>query len=412
VTLRETSLNMPRGAPHAGVGHRELSLNELLDNARPLAEQLARNGVTVVDADFHSREEDDWSEILDYLDNDVWEHLLRTSGGGRLWIPGGPASGRVQEMGERLRAATAWREARAHDPGAEGHNLRLGEVLDAIGISRVLLFPQHILNLGSNPFPELEVQIARAHARWLTERVLSADPRFISSLFLPLSDPEACLDLVEQHGDHPGVVGFTITSSRYEALHTKAYLPIFSALQERRLALVFHSSFSYREPSMRMFNRFLSLHAMGFPHFNMVHATNWIVNGMPERFPELDLVFVESGLAWIPFLMQRLDHTVMMRPSEAPLLTRLPSEYMRRFYYTTQPMEATSIRELQATLEFIGANDRLLYASDFPHWDWDPPSRIWDLPFLDEADKRAILGANAERLFGFDGAAHSNGSRS
>jgi uncharacterized protein len=110
---------------------------------------------------------------------------------------------------------------------------------------------------------------------------------------------------------------------------------------------------------------------------------------------------VEGGLAWVPFLMQRLDHTVMMRPSEAPLLTRLPSDYMRDFYYTTQPMEATNIRELQATLEFINANDRLLYASDFPHWDWDPPSRIWDLPFLSDEDRRAILGANAERLFGY-----------
>ena len=394
-------LSLPRGAPHAGLGHKELSLSELLENARPLAEQLAREGVTVIDADFHSREEPDWSEILGYLDNDVWEHLLRTSGGGRLWIPGGPASGRVQEIGERMRAATAWREARDADPGAEGHNLRLAEVLDAIGISRVLLFPQHILNLGSNPFPELEVQIARAHARWLTERVLASDPRFLSSLFLPLSDPEACLKLVEDFGDEPGVVGFTITSSRYEALHTSGYLPIFAAMEERGLALVFHSSFSYREPSMRMFNRFLSLHAMGFPHFNMVHATNWIVNGLPERFPDLKLMFVEGGLAWIPFLMQRLDHTVMMRPSEAPLLTRLPSDYMRDFYYTTQPMEATNIRELQATLEFINANDRLLYASDFPHWDWDPPSRIWDLPFLSDEDRRAILGDNAERLFGF-----------
>jgi predicted TIM-barrel fold metal-dependent hydrolase len=40
-----------------------------------------------------------------------------------------------------------------------------------------------------------------------------------------------------------------------------------------------------------------------------------------------------------------------------------------------------------------------MYSSDYPHWDFDLPSRIYDLPFLDEEEKRAILGGNACRLF-------------
>jgi uncharacterized protein len=48
----------------------------------------------------------------------------------------------------------------------------------------------------------------------------------------------------------------------------------------------------------------------------------------------------------------------------------------------------------------IDAPNRLLYSSDYPHWDFDVPARIYDLPFLAEEDKRAILGANAMRLFG------------
>ena len=61
----------------------------------------------------------------------------------------------------------------------------------------------------------------------------------------------------------------------------------------------------------------------------MVHMTNWVLNGIPERFPGLKTVWVESGLAWVPFLMQRLDEQYLMRQSEAPLLKRMPSEYMR-----------------------------------------------------------------------------------
>ena len=44
----------------------------------------------------------------------------------------------------------------------------------------------------------------------------------------------------------------------------------------------------------------------------------------------------------------------------------------------------------------------LLYASDWPHWDFDPPSAITSLPFLNEQDKRNILGLNAARLFGLE----------
>jgi hypothetical protein len=135
----------------------------------------------------------------------------------------------------------------------------------------------------------------------------------------------------------------------------------------------------------------------------MVHATNWIVNGIPERFPKLNVIWIEGGLAWIPFLMQRLDHEYQMRTSEAPMLQRLPSEYMREMYYTTQPLERPKfMKALETTFEMINAESQLMYSSDYPHWDFDLPSRIYDLPFLDERAKRQILGGNACRLFGIE----------
>jgi predicted TIM-barrel fold metal-dependent hydrolase len=144
------------------------------------------------------------------------------------------------------------------------------------------------------------------------------------------------------------------------------------------------------------------MHALSFVLSNLVHLTNWVINGLPERFPKLKVIWVESGLAWIPFLQQRLDHEYLMRVSEAPLLKRLPSEYMRDMFYTMQPMETTNLKLLEATLETIRAETQLLYASDWPHWDFDVPARLFDLPFLDDRAKRNILGYNAARLFNLD----------
>jgi predicted TIM-barrel fold metal-dependent hydrolase len=127
--------------------------------------------------------------------------------------------------------------------------------------------------------------------------------------------------------------------------------------------------------------------------------TNWITNGLSERFPKLPVIWIEGGLAWVPFLMQRLDHEYMLRSSEYPLLKKKPSDYMRAMYYASQPMEADNLRALACTFEMINAETQLLYASDYPHWDFDVPSRIWDLPFLSEKAKHNILGGSAARLF-------------
>src|SRR5262249_16920895 len=100
-----------------------------------------------------------------------------------------------------------------------------------------------------------------------------------------------------------------------------------------------------------------------------------------------------------PFLMQRLDHEYLMRVSEAPLLKRLPSEYIREMFFTMQPMETTNLKLLEGTFDAIRADTQLLYASDWPHWDFDVPARLFDLPFLDDRAKRNILGYNAARVF-------------
>jgi len=161
----------------------------------------------------------------------------------------------------------------------------------------------------------------------------------------------------------------------------------------------FHAHHNWHNEYTRHLNRFLSMHAISFVLSNMVHLTNWVINGLPVRFPKLKVLWIESGLAWLPFLMQRLDHEYLMRVSEAPLLKRLPSQYISEMFYTVQPMEATNLKLLEGTLEAIRAETQLLYASDWPHWDFDVPAKIFDLPFLDDRAKRNILGYNAARVF-------------
>ncbi|MEW6454908.1 MAG: amidohydrolase family protein, partial [Pseudomonadota bacterium] len=97
------------------------------------------------------------------------------------------------------------------------------------------------------------------------------------------------------------------------------------------------------------------------------------------------------------------DNEFMMRSSDCTLLKRKPSDYMREMFYTSQPMEMVdNAKALELTFEMIKADTQLLWSSDYPHWDMDLPSTIYDLPFLNEQAKRNILGGNAQRLFNLE----------
>ena len=269
--------------------------------------------------------------------------------------------------------------------------------MELLGIDNMVVFPTPMLFLGMHPQPEMEVWLGSAYNRWLIERILSGDDRIKSLIYLPFNTPRRPSG---QSGNRreEGRDRFLRHQTRNKPVHHNDYMRLYSMIEESGKPLAFHAGYHWQDPSLATVNRFLGMHALGFVWCNMVHMTNWMLNGIPERFPELKTVWVESGLAWVPFLMQRLDDQFLMRPSEAPQLKRMPSEYINHnCYYTTQPMETTHPKALENTLEMIRAETQLMFASDWPHYDFDLPQEICDLTFLSEQAKRNILGLNAAR---------------
>ena len=255
----------------------------------------------------------------------------------------------------------------------EGHRqvVLTRRAMDSMEIDCMVVFPTPLLALGMHPEPDVEVALGKAFNRWLVEEILPQELRIKGMMYLPFDDPASCVEVVEEFSGKPGVIGFTVTSTRYKPVHHNDYMRLYAALQDRNMPLAFHSGFHWGDESMRQTNRFLSMHALSFCYFNMIHLTNWIVNGIPERFPKLKVIWVESGLAWLSFLMQRLNSEYMMRTSEAPLLKKKPSEYMREMFYTSQPLETSNLELTEATFKAMNAENQLLFASDWPHWDSD-----------------------------------------
>ncbi len=378
---------------------------DILAHAKRQADANKYEDYLIVDVDSHHTETNSWHEIIEYIEDPViraqaQEYQQSRTGGPPYGLSGDfglkyqGVGGRIPHNDNRLETVV--------EKDVHRDVVLTRRAMESFGLDYMVVFPTPMLFLGTHPQPEMEVLLGRAYNRWLEERLLPGDERIKSFMYLPFNDPEAALRTVEDFSEVKGSVGFTITSARYKPVHHNQYMKLYAALEERGMPLCFHAGYYWQDSSMSLLNRFIGMHALAFVLCNLVHMTNWVLNGLPERFPKLKTIWLESGLAWIPFLMQRLDHEYLMRTSEAPLLRKVPSEYMREMYYTSQPMETDHPKALELTFEMIHAETQLLYSSDWPHWDFDPPSVIFDLPFLSEQGKRNILGENARRLLKLD----------
>jgi uncharacterized protein len=379
--------------------------SKILAKAAKQRDKKGFNDFLIIDADCHHYETESLREIVEFIKDPVLKQTAKSeiSVGSGVTTTLLPAAIGQQGMAGRI---TRYSLRRA-EKTAEGNGRRPLELtlrsMDAMGVDYGVLFPTPMLLLGLHPQPEVEVEFARAYNRWMTEKVLPQETRIVAMPYLPINDPDATYRTIKEFGDKKGVVGFLVVNVHYKALYENAFMKTYALIEELGKPIAFHAGYNWSDRLFSTTNKFIVAHAFGFTMFNALACANWIVNGIPERFPKLKVIWIESGLAWIPWLMQRLDAEYKMRSSECPALKKLPSEYMRDMYYSAQPMEVPDdLSVLQTTFKMMNAETQLFWASDYPHWDMDLPSRIYDLPFLSEQAKRNILGENARRIFNLD----------
>lgn len=386
-------------------GTKPLTL-EAFDTTRHLAHaarQASDRGfdrLTLVDADTHHDENGSFRDVAGYIESTVERQLTRglTNDGRRPMVP------RIisyEDNGGRLQRFAARKLEQA--PANVHRDITLTRrSMAAMGASFAVLYPTTCMRLSIQPKRDWEYQLTAAYNRWVANDLLPQEPQLKGMLYLPLHHEAECLHLVEELGGKSGVAGCVIASPRYERIHSKGMVRIFSAMEERGMVVAFHGMANWEEGQYVPINRWGAVQALGVPQSNMIHMTNWLINGMPERFPKLKVLWLESGVAWAHYLMQRLDNMYMSRPADAPLLEEKPSHYMRRMFYCSQPLERPENHAaLEVAFESINAETQLVWGSNFPAHDFDVPATIWDLPFLSLDAKKAILGGNAVRLFGF-----------
>ena len=131
-------------------------------------------------------------------------------------------------------------------------------------------------------------------------------------------------------------------------------------------------------------------------------VSDLLMSGVLAHYPTIKFVSVESGIGWIPFVLEAMDyqfHGNNVR-EERPEFDLLPSEYFARNVYACCSFERTALRRL---IDEIGA-DNVLFETDFPHptslYGEEVHTRIeGGLSDCEETIRRKILWQNAQELY-------------
>jgi predicted TIM-barrel fold metal-dependent hydrolase len=281
--------------------------------------------------------------------------------------------------------------------------------MDLDGVQASVCFPSLIAGFAGARFsevsdPELGLACVKAWNDWHIEEWAGPHPDRIIPLQIPwLQDPELAAAEVRRNAargfkavsfpENPVDLGFP-------SVHTAYWDPFLRACEETQTVVCLHTGSSSWTAS-RSPEAPYELYTTLFPVNALVTTADWLWSGVPVRFPELRLVLDESGIGWVPMLIDRIDYVMDHSAATGqgwkdPVNS--PTEVLRR-NFRFGIIDITSAMRLR---DHIGIETMLL-ESDYPHADstWpDTQARAnRGLDGLSAEELRAITWGNASALF-------------
>ncbi len=331
-----------------------------------------RHGFRIIDVDGHVQEPADlWERFLDpelLADAPVRQRDGRWSWRGR------PVNHALAEevrlaFGAKTREHYADSLAAGWDPDSQL------AAMDRMGVDVSYLYPTHGLflwHVDDMPAP-LAGGLARAYNDWLVDFCRRDPVRLRPVAAISLADPEGALAEArrnhEQHGTpavylRPNpVAGHTLARPELE--------PLWDWCETAGVAVGLHEGAHARVATVGQdrFRSDFALWSCSHPLEMMMAFLSLLEGGVLERHPRLRVGFLEAGCGWVPYWLWRLDerweHVAFEVAEHVP---QRPSSYFRRQCWVSVEADEPYLGDV---VGHIG-DDRLLFASDYPHPDHQP----------------------------------------
>ncbi len=283
--------------------------------------------------------------------------------------------------------------------------------MDAAGIEYSVLYPTvagvagEALNRITDP--ELAGRCTSIYNDWLVDEWLARSPRFLPQCLVALGSIDGAVAEIDRSvaRGHRGVVFPAVPQhlGDFPHLNDPSYDPIWALCQELKVPVCFHSGSSRRIqfPAYPGLSPTVSaaVDAVTAPVSGVQIAANFLFSPIPQKFPDLPVVFAESSLGWGAFELETADHTFERQRLHLDGYDAKPSEVFDRQCFLSGWYDRAAL----TARSYIGV-DNILWESNFPMAtsSWPNTADAIERSFrgVDDEDRDRILWGNAATLYG------------
>ena len=385
----------------------------------------AKSTIKVIDADTHLTEPHDlWTKRAPAAIRDRVPQVKMLNGI-RSWVIDGNQSigtgahpnSSILKLGGKVRDLDTFMKLQFEDVHAGSFDVRERiKVMDEAGIYAQIVYP-NILGFGGQASakvdPALRLACVQIYNDAMAELQEESGQRLFPMALLPWWDVTEAVRETERCAAM-GLRGININSDPHTVrgddgamipdLGTEHWFPLWEVCNDRKIPINFHIGASETAidwmgqqgwPSLPYDLRSGISGAMLFFNNGKV-VSNLIYSGILDRFKNLKFVSVESGIGWVPFLMEALDYQ-LAEIAETKGFEKKPSEYFRSNFYACFWFEK---RDVSDVLHKVGI-DNCLFETDFPH-----PTSLYPIDNLEgrlssltQEDRAKVLSLNAAKLY-------------
>ena len=353
----------------------------------------------IVDADGHVAE----GSTLALEAMKRWpQHItLRTDGRPSLKIEGrhypedsGPGAGCPPEHGLSVVEGINWSSAAGVLTDADRDH-----------IDTMVLYPSFGLCAPSIEDPEFAAGFARLYNQWIADYCKDTRGRLRGVAVTPLEHGRVAIDIMREARELGLVATMIPPALKTRNLDHPDLDPFYAAAAALDMPLGVHGAPGIHLPKIGVdrFTNYIQVHCISFPFDQMTAMTALVSGGVFDRHPTLRVAFLEAGVGWVPFFIDRLHEHYEKRGDWIPNgWRRDPREYVEagNIWVSCEPAEPI----LPGVVDVLG-DDFIMFASDYPHWDGDWPESTRHLRTrsdISEASRQKIGGGNAVRFYGLN----------
>ncbi|MEM7323421.1 MAG: amidohydrolase family protein [Actinomycetota bacterium] len=278
------------------------------------------------------------------------------------------------------------------------------------GVDAELIFPNKGLLCYATPDPVFAMAMCRAWNRWALDEFGDHFDRMLPMAMVCTGDLEGTMAEIVWAKEN-GFKGLCLPNKpiygvqQYGELqyNDPSFTPLWELVEDVELPLTFHVSTGKDPRAVGGNGGAIINYVVHSMETTIEPLTQLIASGVFERHPTITAGTVESGVGWVPWLLEAMDHAYRAHHFWVrPVIPELPSHYYRRHCFSTFQVDEVGLD----VVEQFGLVDNFMWANDYPHhegtWPHSAEAIERTMGGLSDESRAKILGLNAAKVFNID----------